>query len=110
MGLEHQENFLAQGLVDAYVMLVVMSSRDGRVALTSITAAGFAQHLNNDQPALSCERRVLGQSIIEPVNLHSDLLANFNQPIDLQHTYVPARCRKSRSSCGGNGDAVMVML
>ena len=37
---------------------------------------------------LSCERRVLGRTIIEPVNLHSDLLANFNQPIDLQHTYV----------------------
>ena len=26
--------------------------------------------------------------MIEPVNLHSDLLANFNQLIDVQHTYV----------------------
>jgi HD superfamily phosphohydrolase len=87
MGLAHQENFLANSFVDALRGSGChVFSRRSRQRFTKITAAG--QPLQAGTAPLSCERRVLGRSIVEPVNLHSDLLANFNQPIDVQHTYV----------------------
>lgn len=87
VGAEHQENFLAMSLVD--------SLRDGgchvftrrsRQRFTGIAGAGA----NQDGTRLLCERRVLGRSLVDSVANHSDLLAAFNRPIDLQHTYVLA--------------------
>ncbi|MFW5845438.1 MAG: HD domain-containing protein [Planctomycetota bacterium] len=58
-------------------------TRRSRQVFTKLDGAG-------DRPGrrLLCERRVLGRRLVDPVTRHSDLLAQFNAPIDLLHTYV----------------------
>ena len=85
VGAEAQENFLAQQLSDALCAAGCrVFTRHSRQAFTHLAGAGQ----NPDGSRLLCERRVLGRPLIEPVAAHSDLLASFNRPIDLRHTYV----------------------
>ena len=85
MGAESQENFLAQDLVGALTQAGChVFTRRSRQQFTGIVGAGAAV----TGTRLLCERRVLGRPLIEPVTNHSELLASFNKPIDLRHTYV----------------------
>ncbi len=85
LGMDQQENFLAQHLVDELKAAGChVFSRHSCQAFTRLAGAGAAA----DGTRLLCERRVLGRPIIEPIARHSDLLAVFNRPIDLRHTYV----------------------
>jgi HD superfamily phosphohydrolase len=85
VGAGTQENFLAQELVGAlresgcHVFV-----RQSTQVFTGLAGAGAAA----DGTRLLCERRVLGRTLIDPVIHHSDLLASFNRPIDVRHTYV----------------------
>ena len=87
LGAEHQENFLSQQLVDALREAgCTVFTRRSRQRFCAISGAG---RLDSDSGRrLLCERRVLGRTLVESVTLHSPLLAAFNQPIDLRHTYV----------------------
>lgn len=85
MGAESQENFLAQDLVGALTQAGChVFTRRSRQQFTGIVGAGASA----TGTRLLCERRVLGRTVIEPVTSHSELLASFNKPIDLRHTYV----------------------
>lgn len=85
VGLDQPENFLAQQVVDALKDAGCrVFVRHSKQVFTKLAGAGSAV----DGVRLMCERRVLGRSLIEPVAAHSDLLAAFNRPIDLRHTYV----------------------
>lgn len=85
VGLDQPENFLAQHVVEALRAAGCrVFTRHSRQAFTRLAGAGAA----TDGVRLLCERRVLGRRLIEPVTRHSDLLASFNRPIDLRHTYV----------------------
>ncbi len=85
MGAESQENFLAQDLTSALTQAGChVFTRRSRQQFTGIVGAGAAV----TGTRLLCERRVLGRPLIEPVTNHSELLASFNKPIDLRHTYV----------------------
>jgi HD superfamily phosphohydrolase len=89
VGAEAQENFLAQELVSALGNAgCTVFIRHSRQTFTSLAGAGSAAAAAADGTRLLCERRVLGRSIVEPVTNHSELLASFNKPIDLNHTYV----------------------
>lgn len=85
VGAEAQENRLAQeleaGLRAAGCAVFICHSRQ---VFTTIAGAGAAV----GGTRLLCERRVLGRPLIDSVTAHSDLLAAFNKPIDLRHTYV----------------------
>ncbi len=84
MGAEEQENFLAQDLVAALKQAGChVFVRQSRQDFTKLDDRGDVQPRR-----LLCERRVLGRPLIERVTAHSDLLAAFNRPIDLRHTYV----------------------
>lgn len=87
MGADAQENFLSQQLHDALKAAGChVFTRRSRQAFTRLVGAG---HLDSEEPVrLLCERRVLGRKLVEPITRHSSLLASFNQPIDLRHTYV----------------------
>jgi len=85
VGLDQPENFLAQQVVDALKHAGCrVFTRHSKQIFTKLAGAGSA----TDGVRLMCERRVLGRPVIEPVAAHSDLLAAFNRPIDLRHTYV----------------------
>lgn len=85
VGLDQPENFLAQQLVEELRAAGCrVFTRHSRQAFTKLAGAGSSA----EGVRLLCERRVLGRSVIEPVAAHSDLLAAFNRPIDLRHTYV----------------------
>jgi uncharacterized protein len=85
VGLDQPENFLAQHVVDALKQAGCrVFTRHSKQVFTKLAGAGSSI----DGVRLLCERRVLGHSLIEPVAAHSDLLAAFNRPIDLRHTYV----------------------
>jgi HD superfamily phosphohydrolase len=85
IGAESQENFLANQLVGALNQAEChVFVRHSRQQFTGIVGAGAAI----TGTRMLCERRVLGRTIVEPVTNHSELLANFNKPIDLKHTYV----------------------
>jgi len=85
VGLDQPENFLAQQVVDDLKNAGCrVFTRHSKQVFTKLAGAGSAI----DGVRLMCERRVLGRSLIEPVAAHSDLLAAFNRPIDLRHTYV----------------------
>lgn len=85
LGAEQQENFLAGELVGALRNegCHVFTRRSHQV-FTKIAGAGAIERGDR----LLCERRVLGRKLIDNVTEHSALLASFNQPIDLQHTYI----------------------
>lgn len=84
LGAEAQENFLAQALTDSLVKAGChVFHRHSRQVFSTLEGPQ-----NPHGRRLLCERRVLGRPIIEPVTRHSDLLAAFNKPIDLRHTYV----------------------
>jgi HD superfamily phosphohydrolase len=83
VGQDQPENFLAQSLTDALRAAGCrVFVRHSRQAFTRLAANGA------DGIRLLCERRVLGRPLVEHVAAHSDLLAVFNRPIDLRHTYV----------------------
>lgn len=88
LGVEEQENFLAQDLTEAlraagcHVFI-----RHSRQRFTDLAGAA-APADGRAAKRLLCERRVLGRPIVESVTVHSELLASFNRPIDLRHTYV----------------------
>lgn len=85
IGAESQENFLAAELVGALNQAGChVFNRHSRQQFTGIAGAGAAA----TGTRLLCERRVLGRTLVEPVTNHSELLAAFNKPIDLNHTYV----------------------
>jgi HD superfamily phosphohydrolase len=85
IGAESQENFLSAELVGALKQAgCQVFTRHSRQQFTGIVGAGAAA----TGTRLLCERRVLGRAVIEPVTNHSELLASFNKPIDLKHTYV----------------------
>jgi hypothetical protein len=85
VGADQPENFLAQQLVDALRSAGChVFTRHSKQVFTKLAGAGAAA----EGTRLMCERRVLGRSLIEPVTAHSELLAAFNRPIDLRHTYV----------------------
>ena len=85
IGAESQENFLAAELVGSLKQAGChVFTRHSRQQFTGIVGAGAAA----TGTRLLCERRVLGRSLVEPVTNHSELLAAFNKPIDLNHTYV----------------------
>ncbi len=85
IGAESQENFLANQLVGALNQAGChVFVRHSRQQFTGIVGAGAAA----TGTRMLCERRVLGRSVVEPVTNHSELLASFNKPIDLKHTYV----------------------
>ena len=87
VGAEQQENFLANQLVSELETAGChVFARRQRQRFSRIAGAGA----DNQGHPLLCERRILGRSIVEPVTLHSELLARFNQPIDIQNTYVLA--------------------
>jgi hypothetical protein len=89
VGAETQENFLAQELVGALRQSgCQVFMRHSRQVFTSLAGAGAAAAPGGGGTRLLCERRVLGRPIIESVTSHSELLASFNKPIDLRHTYV----------------------
>jgi HD superfamily phosphohydrolase len=86
LGIEEQENFLAQELVDSLRKAGChVFVRHSRQRFTNLTSQGTG---NLPGERLLCERRVLGRPIIDSVTVHSELLASFNRPIDLRHTYV----------------------
>jgi HD superfamily phosphohydrolase len=88
VGAETQENFLAQELIGALKQNgCQVFMRHSRQVFTSLAGAG-ALAPGPGGTRLLCERRVLGRPIIEAVTSHSELLASFNKPIDLRHTYV----------------------
>ncbi len=88
LGVEQQENFLSQQLVDGLKTAGChVFVRRSRQRFCSLEGAGGI----SGGRRLLCERRVLGRPVVESVTLHSPLLAAFNQPIDLQHTYVLRR-------------------
>jgi len=89
VGAEAQENFLAQQLVGALndAGCHVFTCRSRQV-FTRLAGAGGSTAGELGATRLLCERRVLGRSLVEPITGLSGLLASFNQPIDLQHTYV----------------------
>lgn len=85
VGAQTQENRLAEELEGALRKAgchVFICHR--RQSFTHLAGAGAT----TDGTRLLCERRVLGRSLVESVTKHSDLLAAFNKPIDLRHTYV----------------------
>ncbi|MBA3710190.1 MAG: HD domain-containing protein [Planctomycetes bacterium] len=85
IGADAQENFLSQELVGALAQASChVFQRHSRQTFTNLAGAGAAEAGTR----LLCERRVLGRPIIESVTAHSELLASFNKPIDLRHTYV----------------------
>lgn len=85
VGADQPENFLAQQLIDALrAGGCQVFTRHSRQVFTKLAGAGQS----GEGVRLMCERRVLGRPLIEPVAAHSDLLAAFNRPIDLRHTYV----------------------
>lgn len=85
VGLDQPENFLAQQLVDALRGAGCrVFTRHSKQVFTKLAGAGAA----TEGVRLMCERRVLGRPLVEPVAAHSELLAAFNRPIDLRHTYV----------------------
>jgi len=85
LGIEEQENFLAQELVEGLKKAGChVFVRHSRQRFTNLSAAGTL----DGGERLLCERRVLGRPIIDSVTVHSELLASFNRPIDLRHTYV----------------------
>ncbi len=85
VGADAQENFLAQELVGALNEASChVFQRHSRQTFTNLVGAGAAEAGTR----LLCERRVLGRQIVESVTAHSELLASFNRPIDLRHTYV----------------------
>ena len=89
VGAEAQENFLAQELVGALRAAGChVFTRHSRQVFSSLAGAGTAASGPGGGRRLLCERRVLGRPIIEAVTNHSELLASFNKPIDLRHTYV----------------------
>lgn len=86
-GAEQQENFLAQELVAALQAAgCTVFTRHSLQRFTRLAGAGAV----TEGVRLLCQRRVLGRPMVEPVAVHSDLLAAFNRPIDLRHTYVLA--------------------
>jgi HD superfamily phosphohydrolase len=88
MGAEEQENFLAQELTDALKDAGCrVFVRRSRQRFTDLAGAGAAPETEGGTRLL-CERRVLGRPIVESVTAHSALLASFNKPMDLRHTYV----------------------
>ena len=85
IGAEEPENLLSQLLVDALADAgCTVFTRRSRQRFTRLAGAGG----DGEGARLLCERRVLGRRIVEPVARHSELLAAFNKPIDVQHTYV----------------------
>ena len=89
VGAETQENFLAHELVGALKQAGCrVFMRHSRQVFTSLAGAGAPGNGERAGTRLLCERRVLGRPIIESVTSHSELLASFNKPIDLRHTYV----------------------
>lgn len=85
VGAEAQENFLAQELEAALRAAGChVFMRHSRQVFTDLAGAGAVVAGTR----LLCERRVLGRPMVESVTAHSDLLASFNKPIDLRHTYV----------------------
>jgi uncharacterized protein len=85
LGAEAQENFLSHGLVDALrAGGCHVFTRRSRQRFCAIAGAGGV----TDGRRLLCARRVLGRTVVESVTQHAPLLAAFNQPIDLRHTYV----------------------
>ncbi len=92
VGAEAQENFLALELVGALKQAGChVFVRHSRQLFTNLAGAGTAAAdaaTAESGTRLLCERRVLGRPIIENVTAHSELLASFNKPIDLRHTYV----------------------
>jgi HD superfamily phosphohydrolase len=85
VGADATENFLAQELVGALREAGChVFTRHSRQTFTSLAGAGDA----TVGTRLLCERRVLGRQLIDNVTAHSELLASFNRPIDLRHTYV----------------------
>ena len=84
IGADQPENLLSQELVDAL-------QKAGCHVFTRHARQSFSNLAGPQNPhgrELRCERRVLGRPLVEPVTRHSDLLASFNTPIDLRHTYV----------------------
>ncbi len=89
LGVEEQENFLAQQLTDALGAAGChVFMRHSRQRFTDLAAGGARAASQPGRARLLCERRVLGRPIIDSVTVHSELLASFNRPIDLRHTYV----------------------
>ena len=85
LGADQQENFLADQLIGALKNEgCKVFTRQSHQVFTKIAGAGA----RSDGNRLLCERRVLGRKIIDSITNHSALLASFNQPIDLRHTYV----------------------
>ena len=85
LGAEQQENFLSGELVGALKNEGChVFTRQSHQVFTKIAGAGSVERGDR----LLCERRVLGRKIIDNVTEHSALLASFNQPIDLRHTYI----------------------
>ncbi|MCS6970688.1 MAG: HD domain-containing protein [Planctomycetota bacterium] len=85
VGREQPENFLAQALIEALREAGChVFTRHAQQSFTRLAGAGACA----EGVRLLCARRVLGRLIVEPVTAHSDLLAAFNQPIDIRHTYV----------------------
>ena len=85
MGADTTENYLAQDLESALRAAGChVFRRTAKQSFTKLDGAG-----NTPGTArLLCTRRVLGRRICESVTRHSELLAAFNKPIDLRHTYV----------------------
>ncbi|MBA3685162.1 MAG: HD domain-containing protein [Planctomycetes bacterium] len=96
VGAEDQENFLAQELVGALRQSGCnVFTCHSRQVFTKLAGAGGPQaggaqedSASYNSARLLCERRVLGRRLVEPITGHSQLLASFNKPIDLRHTYV----------------------
>jgi HD superfamily phosphohydrolase len=85
VGQDQPENFLSQELVAGLQRGGChVFTRHSRQVFTRLSRSGDA----GDGVRLLCERRVLGRPVVEPVTAHSDLLAVFNRPIDIRHTYV----------------------
>lgn len=85
MGSDTPENFLAQELEDALRRAGCrVFRRHAKQVFTRLDGAGATP----GAARLLCERRVLGRPLLDPVTRHSELLASFNRPIDLRHTYV----------------------
>ncbi len=85
LGAEQQENFLADELIGALRNEGChVFTRQSHQVFTKIAGAGAIERGDR----LLCERRVLGRKLIDNVTEHSALLASFNEPIDLRHTYI----------------------
>ncbi|MEK7414015.1 MAG: HD domain-containing protein [Planctomycetota bacterium] len=86
VGADQPENFLAQELVSALTAAgCTVFSRRSRQVFSKLAGTGGSAEAG---VRLLCERRILGRPVVEHVAAHSDLLAAFNRPIDLRHTYV----------------------